>query len=413
MIDMVKLSVPFMDDYTLKLESGVMELDMDRLMRDFGMSLEGSIRYDNGKPVHERLRHKFESLPSHFASLAYKVCRDDLRGWPYISIQGNPAKLLTGHNVYGSDNPELCTFAVTEAFCQAFPEIIDAMDWEASVVDFIDITYTARLENDMKAQQALNVLKNLSYGQMKVSECVHESSTYWNKGSQHLSRKAYLKAPEINKRVAELSRKLAKEKHDHYAQQINAITSDEVQDMARGAIRFEVRLYARWLKKHGCDTRVRYFTELKSEKMTELWQLAFQPVFKCFEGATVNAQDHTAVLQNLRTTHHRITPSGNISYSKAERLYDFYTAIVRDGYLTTKNRVCERSRATFKRNQDCLLHAGLSLAQLMQFTGEQTNVIPLIQLITIDFSKQLPDNWQEPKSLYEQAKLRPALKLAS
>ena len=49
----------------------------------------------------------------------------------------------------------------------------------------------------------------------------------------------------------------------------------------------------------------------------------------------------------------------------------------------------------------------------MHFTGEQTNVIALIQLINIDFSKQLPDNWQEPLSLQEQAKLRPALKLAS
>ena len=127
----------------------------------------------------------------------------------------------------------------------------------------------------------------------------------------------------------------------------------------------------------------------------------------------MNAQDNTQVLQNLRIAHQRVTNKGNISYAKAERLYDFYTAIVRDGYLTTKNRICERSRATFKRNQDDLMHAGLSLAQLMQFTGEQTNVIPLIQLITIDFSKQLPDNWQEPKSLYEQAKIRPALKLAS
>jgi II/X family phage/plasmid replication protein len=413
MIDMIKLSVPFMDDYTTILESGYMELDMNRLMRDFGMSLEGSIRYDNGKPVHERLRHKFESLPSHFASLAYKVCRDDLRGWPYIAIQGNPAKLLTGHNVYGSDNPELCTFSVTEAFCQAFPEIIEALDWERSTVDFIDITYTARLGNDLKAQQAINVLKNLNYGQMKVSECAYESTVYWNKGSQHLVRKAYLKAPEINRRVAELTRKLAKERHDHYAHQINAITSDEVQDMAQGAIRFEVRLFAKWLKKHGCNTTVRYFTTLTQHKITELWQLAFQPVFKCFEGATVNAQDHSAVLNNLRTAHHRITNSGNISYSKAERLYDFYLAIVRDGYVTTKARICERSRETFRRNQQLLIDAGLSLAQLMQFTGEQTNVIPLIQLITIDFSKQLPDSWQEPKSLYEQAKTRPALKLAS
>ncbi len=413
MIDMVKLSVPFLDQFTLQLGSGKAEPDMVLLMREFGMSLEGSVRYDNGLPIHERLRHKFESLPSYFASLAYKVCRDDLKGFPYIAIQGNPAKLLTGHNVFGSDDPSLCTFAVVHAFMLAFPELCDILDWYHSTIDFIDVTYTARLPNDKQAQQALNVLKNISYGQMKVSECTHESTTYWNRGSQHLVRKAYLKAPELSKRIDELTRKLAKEKHDHYAQQITAITSDEVHDMAKGAIRFECRLYGRWLRDKGIHLALGKFTEYTSEKITELWRLAFQPVFKCFEGASVNAQDHSQVLENLRLAHHRVTRTGNISYSKAERLYDFYTAIVRDGYLSTKNRICERSRATFMRNQDGLLGAGLSLAQLMQFTGEQTNVIPLIQLINIDFSKQLPDSWQEPLSLKEQARLRPALKLAS
>lgn len=413
MIDMIKISVPFFDQYTNKLESGHADFDMTLLMRDLGMSLEGAIRYENGKAIHERLRHKFESLPSYFASLAYKVCRDDLRGYPYVAIQGNPAKLLTGHNVFGSDNPELCTFAVIEAFTFAFPELSEILDWYHGTVDFVDVTYTARLENNHLAQQALNVLKNISYGQMKVTECNHESTVYWNKGSQHLVRKAYLKAPELQKRITELTRKLAKERHDHYAEQIKQLTSEEVAAMAEGAIRFETRLYGRWLRDKGVHCAIGKFTEYTSEKMTELWQLAFQPVFKSFEGATVNAQDHTQVLNNLRITHQRVTAKGNISYSTAESLYDFYLAIVRDGYVTTKSRIAERSRATWKRKQDALLEAGLSLAQLMQFTGEQQNVIPLVRLINIDFGKQLPDSWQEPLSLSKQATLRPALKLAS
>lgn len=413
MIDMIKISVPFLDSHIQKLESGSADFDMSRLMKELGMTLEGAIRYENGKAIHERLRHKFESLPSYFASLAFKVCRDDLKGYPYVAIQGNPAKLLTGHNVYGSDNPELCTFSVVEAFQFAFPELCNYLDWYHSTIDFIDVTYTARLANDTLAQQALNVLKNISYGQMKVTECNHESTVYWNKGSEHLVRKAYLKAPELAKRIDELTRKLAKEKHDHYAEQIKQLTSPEVKAMADGAIRFEARLYGRWLKDRGIQTALGNFTAYASEKMTELWRLAFQPVFKCFEGATVNAQDHTQVLNNLRITHQRTTPKGNISYSTAEALYDFYLAIVRDGYNSTKSRIAERSRATWKRKEDALLEAGLSRAQLMQFTGEQTNVIPLVRLINVDFGQQLPANWQEPAPLSLQAKSRPALKLAS
>ena len=413
MIDMIKISVPFLDSHIQVLQSGHTDFDMKKLMKDLGMTLEGAIRYDNGKPVHERLRHKFESLPSYFASLAFKVCRDDLKGFPYVAIQGNPAKLLTGHNVFGSDNPELCTFAVVEAFQLAFPELCSYLDWFHSTVDFIDVTYTAKLQNNALAQQALNVLKNISYGQMKVTECNHESTVYWNRGSQHLVRKAYLKGPELQKRVQELTSKLAKEKHDHYAEQIKQLTSPEVVAMADGAIRFEVRLYGRWLHSKGIKCALGDFTAYASEKMTELWRLAFQPVFNAFEGATVNAHDHTQVLTNLRITHQRVTRNGNISYSTAESLYDFYLAIVRDGYLATKTRIADRSRATWKRKQDALVEAGLSLAQLMQFTGEQTNVVPLVRLINIDFANQFPSNWVEPKPLSVQALSRPALKLAS
>jgi len=128
----------------------------------------------------------------------------------------------------------------------------------------------------------------------------------------------------------------------------------------------------------------------------------------------MNAHDTTSVLSQLRQTHFRLTRSGNISYAKAESLYDFYISMTRDGYAKTKARICERSRATFKRKQDDLLAAGLSLAQLMQFTGENSNVIPLCRLINIDFAAQLPQGFVDPLPLSkQQAKLMPALKLAS
>lgn len=126
----------------------------------------------------------------------------------------------------------------------------------------------------------------------------------------------------------------------------------------------------------------------------------------------MNAHDKTEVLNQLRAVHFRMTPTGNISYAKAETLYDLYAAIMKDGFKKTKARICERSRATWKRKIDDLQSAGLSLAQLMQFTGDNTNVIPLIRLINVDFANQLPADFIEPLPLSRQIK-QPQLRLAS
>ena len=82
-------------------------------------------------------------------------------------------------------------------------------------------------------------------------------------------------------------------------------------------------------------------------------------------------------------------------------------AITKDGFKKTKERICERSRATWKRKIDDLMAAGLSLAQLMQFTGDDSNVIPLIRLINVDFAKQLPADFIEPLPLSRQNLAQP------
>ena len=81
---------------------------------------------ENGKPIFSRLRHNFESLPSYFASLAFKVYNGtDFKRVPYIKIVGNPAKLLQGHNVYGPDDLDLCISAVYQAFIFAAGHTFD------------------------------------------------------------------------------------------------------------------------------------------------------------------------------------------------------------------------------------------------------------------------------------------------
>lgn len=416
MLDMAGISIPFLPEYVAETDHGGMLKNMELLCAEMGMTLEGEVFWEDGKRKVQRLRHKFESLPSSFASLAYKVTDGtDFKRWPYVRISGCPAKLLQGHNVYGSDNAELCIMAVVEAFTLAFPELSTALDWFHATIEFIDVTYTARVENEIVAQQVIDTLRNLNYGQTRLSadHKKYKSTIYWNKGSEHKELKAYLKLPELDNQIKQLTRKWVMEKHDHLKYQIEQITKPEIREAATGAVRFEARLKHRWLTANGIPITLAYFTNPENQPdFPALWGKAFNDIFKTFAGATMNAHDKTEVLSQLRAVHHRMTPKGNISYAKAEALYDLYTAIMKDGFNKTKARICERSRMTWKRKIDDLQAAGLSLAQLMQFTGDNSNVIPLIRLINVDFANQLPADFIEPLPLSRQI-TQPQLRLAS
>ncbi len=69
--------------------------------------------------------------------------------------------------------------------------------------------------------------------------------------------------------------------------------------------------------------------------------------------------------------------------------------MVSDGYDSVLDTFS--SRATFYRQLSLLLDAGFSKAQLQNLKGNGLdNVVPLLQVIEIDFNNQRPSNWVEP-----------------
>lgn len=440
MIDFGCLSVPFLDEHVTQTNSGSFLTDIEMLCKELGMTLLGEVYWEDGKRKVQRLRHNFESLPSSFGSLAYKVIDGtDLKNEPYIRIAGCPAKLLQGHNVYGSDDVELCLFAIVEAFMLSFPELTACLDWARATVDYIDVTYSAKCENETQAQQILDVLRNIDYGQTKVSDSKYKTTVYWNKGSEHRELKCYLKFPELQRQIQELTRKWSRIKQrdladmsgtalqnvkqirqannyhtDYIGFQLEQLTNPEIQQWAEGRLRFEARLKSRWLSANGMDCTLAYFTDPDNIKMLpkrlpQLWRKAFANVFSTFEGATMNAHDGDKVHEALKLAYHSVTPKGNISYAKAERLHKVYLTIVNCGFKTVK---ATTDRKTFHRQLKDLLTVGLSRAQLMQFDGNGSNVVPLIRVLNFDFANQLPADWQEPLPLSQQIKQK-GLRLAS
>jgi II/X family phage/plasmid replication protein len=116
----------------------------------------------------------------------------------------------------------------------------------------------------------------------------------------------------------------------------------------------------------------------------------------------MNIHDDNDILEALKAEFQTVTPKGNISYSKANRLFGFHRRLTNEGYETVYRSM---DRATFKRHLDDLISIGLSKAQTQNLVSGGNNVIPLLQVINIDFANQRPEWYQEPVSQF--AMLRP------
>lgn len=412
MIDMIALAVPFKSEFVVSTASGEL-LDQNLIQTSFNLSYAGQIDFENGQPIVSRLRHNFESLPSSFASLAFKLINgSDFKCYPYIRIVGNPAKLLQGHNVYGSDDLSLCIMAVVDAFLFGDHNLHNYLDWTHATVDYLDVTYTAHAETPSQAQAIIDIMRQVKCGQTKPEpDKKYLTTMYWNRNSKHRKLKAYLKFPELENQILELTRKHAKTKYSHLAYQLEQVNKPEVKEFAKTAIRFEARLFSNWFQSRGLPATFAFAVDPELQQkdpdlLPRLWRSAFKDVFSSFEGATMNAYDTAQVEESLKIAFHKVLPSGKISYSKANRIFQGYLSIMHVGYNVMKEKT---DPATWMRLLDDLNYIGLSKAQLMNLNGDSSNVIPLIRCINIDFSRQLPEGFTAPKSLSQQFKQNPAL----
>lgn len=423
MIDFGCIAIYFKDEF---VKHGVQTSALlPSVKTRLGVTFSGQVDFNSeGQAEVSRLNHKFDSIPSSFSSLAFIIIDGtDFNRYPYVRLCASPAKILQGHNVYGSDDPELCLFALVEAFVMAMPQLAEYLDFATATLEYIDVTYSAKVVNETVALQVLSVLKNVSGGQTKNRTTDDYIKTvYWGKGTGKTGRssrrkqlKAYSKERELQHSIKEIQKKIFQAKGDKVLtnclmRQLASLAQPQVQEMAKGSIRFESRLFATWLKDNGFSNHLYDF--IKQAKapnvLNQIWQKSWQDIFKSFEGAKMHIHDDNAIQESLKTHFYRECKDGRKSYTKANRLFDFYNSLKTRGFDTMYRNT---DRATFSRYLADLKTAGLSRAQLQNLTAEVSNVIPLVRLINVDFNTQHPEGWQEPETL--QLQTQRLLKLVS
>ncbi|ECN5816653.1 DNA replication protein [Salmonella enterica] len=417
MIDLLQLSIPFKFEHVIETlsadERGGRYIDLEEIARHTGLRLTArDVEFEiSGDLQVTGLSHPYESLPSYFSGLAMKVHQGSNLAPPRVELKASPAKLLQGHNVFGPTDVSLCAEALFKPFCDSMPLLADYLDFENTYIAKIDCTFSARLKTINQTRQAVDILRNVSNGQTKVTKSTrsqnYDSTVYFNETSCWVRRKIYLKHLELLADLERCKKELRCKPNDEILKRrINVLSNPDLIEWVSLLVRFEASLFPRKLYDLNIPTKlldlISYQIEYEREGRNliyDMWSAGFNELFESFKGTVMNIYDDEKILELLKSTYHSITPKGNITYSKAQRIFGFYRRLVNEGYDEVFKTLPRRS---FYNNINELIAAGLSKSQLQNLQADKSNnVVPLVQLITVDFSKQYPDWYEEPVIHYD------------
>lgn len=363
---------------------------------------------EEGETQHRVLNHGYEKLPTSFTSMAFKFFHEG-RSYPYVELKASPAKILQGHNVYGTDWIEEGAMEMLGYLAESHPTLYGMLAVSETEVKQLDATYSARLRDDHQVSQVLDFMRNMSSRHIRKSqkEIAYKNTIYFgSERSKRYARKVYGKSNEFQHQLEEQT-KLAKA-NDKCAQRVVKVMSDpDLQLWAKGLLRFETGIKAYVMKELGIPTNLFQLIRYQRQNPTflrDLWVKANAEIFKALEGTAMKATDHDSIFKNLCNVYQTVTPSGRVSLTKARNLFNFYCALETHGTDAMKTRY---SSTRFYAHMADLIAAGYSKAFLQNLHIEsKNNVIPFLKLVEINFENQVPPNFQEPISTFNRSNLK-------
>lgn len=358
-----------------------------------GVPLEQSI--DRNAEVYNT-RHPWESIPSSYEGMAFKICDyrytqlDDF----YIILKCSPAKIMLGHNVFGSSNLKDCFLAMVELLNDAYPQVMAELDQTTWYLNHIDITYFSRARSQNEVKAFINSLHSVSYGQVK-SRTGYDGTAYFGKKNSRLKKiKVYSKLCELLTYIDKLNKK------PDGQILIESVYTQELLAWAEKMVRWELSLYHRYLERRGIDCNVLELLQnnnLSEKKLIKLWKEGMKDLFTAFEGKEMKTINDEDIRTKLRANFAKTTPKGNITFTAADNAFRTYKLIKTEGWLNAQSLM---GRASFYNHVAMLHDCGVSRAALQNLNGlsDGSNIIPFMRFITVEFGEQFPP-WFDQSTL--------------
>lgn len=433
MIDSVVIHAPMKKQFTRQLGNKHMIIGD---VADY--ALTACTRYLVRDPVthevtHGELYHPFESLPSWHSGVAMKFFDTAMNCLPYVSLNASIAKIGQGHNVYGHDNLYAGVVDMLSVLKDTYPVLWACLDIENARLSRIDITYSAKLPSRNHAEQTRDFLRNVDWGRLRNNSKNERWNTVYFGGeaSRVGVGVVYCKGVELEDERKKLQ-KQAKQGDLNAIKKLEIFTP-ELQEYADRLLRFEARCKSRQIEQFGISTNLWDFiahTFKNKRTLFELWNYKFKPIFDALKGKHMTHADDSELLNLLKyklktytyPTRKNIIKSmvqvdnlchgllrkkpiylipdisgfqfffiGKPSYVQALNAYNFYKRIKQDGFLKVKEL---HTKATFYRNVKNLIDCGISRSHLQNLHSSDGEIVPIIQLVNIDFANQLPADYK-------------------
>ena len=402
MLDHLRILIPVHENYLHRLNDGTSVIRGN--VGDFGFDMAARCVEpdENGVLVPKDLYAPYDSLPSSYSGLAVKFFDKCTLTDPYVEIKASPAKLLQGHNVYGGESVGNAACEMFGILFQSIPELGQRLDISLSTIGHIDTTFSSNVSHEALIPKVVDYLSRIKNGQTKPTKSKKFETTAYFGGetSRLLQLKVYAKYPEILFQIEKL-KKQAQANDAKAIMLLDTVYTPELMNYSKKLIRWEARIKARKLERLGIPIGLFDFIKYQNENpniLTELWRLAFTPIFDTFKGQAMPYSTDDDLHEMLRNKLKNVTPSGRVSFVKANNAMNFFHLIRDIGLDAVKTRYNNR---TYYDNLKNLTDAGLSKAWLLNLhTKKKGDIIPLINFAHVDFVAQFPVGYTPPISQF-------------
>lgn len=405
MWDKLDLEIPFDSLHVTNTSQGggnVNILDYDFAIYQEGKIVDGVQVYDSPSAK------KWETVASSISHLAvgFYPSGNGFNHWPHVRIKASPNKIIQGHNVFGTEDIKQGALQMLTQLRMAFPKIFRHLDIKAAQIRYLDATYSAVVESAFQRRTIFKVFANLADSRTSVND-KHEDylqlggAANGKEASKFKRQKIYYKFQEVMHDLRQ-----AKRVNDKY--RVDILSDQRLLDFANSRMRFEGTIGFQELKRVGIPTNLNEFMKFQDWHLEThgvtlceyVWRLCFDKLFSQIEGHTMKNVDDEHIKLKIDAKYIRIKDNGKMCKRKADAVFKTYKAIKYEGY----SELVKQDNKTFFRNVKFLVDAGISKAFLKSLDPMKPhlNVVPIVQLIKIDFSNQRPAWYQEPKASYSQ-----------
>lgn len=407
MLDHLRLSVPVLPTYAIQMSSSdrVEVHYFTQQLVDLGLrcSARSVFRDDDGNISSRDLYVPYDSLPSNYTDMAIKFYDKGINTLPYLELKASPAKLMQGHNVYGSCSIEQGAYEMLGLLVSAYPALCQYFDFTKIEVLHLDTTFSARLPHQNQVQPVLDFLSNVGKGHRKATYKAHENYIRWGNQGASISAKAYGKYLEVKSQLQDFQKRALK--GDARAKSC-AIALSKAYPFSVGLLRLEARITKTYLTKNGYPSNLWDLINYQQQNpnlLSNLWNIAFKPIFEALQGEYMHFNTDFELEQMLKDKLKTITPSGRTSYTRAYNAMAFYRTLREKGFAQVHKEMRDGfiAERTFYHNIKLLTDCGISRSHLQNLHAQDNKVVPFVQLVQIDFTKQTPEDYIEPVSQYE------------